>query len=326
MTQLVELQEALPKFAEAGIRLYAISYDEVGALEDFAEHHGITYELLADEGSRLIRELGILNHHVTEEQVPFHGIPFPGTYLIDEEGVVTAKAFNHSLAQRESPEALIDAALGELMLRSGEPTTQHSGDAGISFSMTYHGGAGVVRGGTMRQLVISVDLPDGLHIYDGPVPVGMMATSFTVVGPDGLRSLDVRKPPTETLDLPGVGPLEVWSGQVDFVIPIWATDEIASLLRADNPDSITIELDVSYQACDDQTCRLPQTERLSLDVPVGAYVGPDLPGGIMAGATTTTMDTTKWIGAMVRRGLAATPDPDAAVAYLEQARRDSRPG
>ncbi|MEL6986062.1 MAG: redoxin domain-containing protein, partial [Actinomycetota bacterium] len=118
MTQLVELQAALPKFAEAGIRLYAISYDELGALEEFAAHHGITFDLLSDEGSRVIRDFGILNHHVTEEQVPYHGIPFPGTYLVDEAGVVTAKAFHRSLAQRESAEGLIDAALGEILLRS----------------------------------------------------------------------------------------------------------------------------------------------------------------------------------------------------------------
>ena len=44
MTQLVELQAATQKFADAGIKLYAISYDELGALEDFARHHGITYD------------------------------------------------------------------------------------------------------------------------------------------------------------------------------------------------------------------------------------------------------------------------------------------
>lgn len=153
MTQLVELQAALPKFADADIRLYAISYDELGALEEFAHHHSITYDLLADSGWNLIRQFGILNHHVTEDQVPFHGIPFPGTYLVDEDGVVMAKAFHRSLAQRESAEGLIDAALGEILLGSEEPI-EHTGDSGIRFSLTYHGGGGVLRGGTLRRLVV----------------------------------------------------------------------------------------------------------------------------------------------------------------------------
>jgi peroxiredoxin len=318
MTQLVELQSAQQRFADAGIKLYAISYDELGALQDFAAHHDITFELLADEGSQVIREFGILNHLVPEEQVPYYGIPFPGTYLVDETGVVMAKSFHRSLAQRESAEGLLDAALGEILLGSHEPSVAVTGDAGIDISMTYHGGGGVIRGGTIRRLVIRVELPDGLHIYDDPVPDGMVATAFTLVGPDGLRSLPVEQPPTHPLELPGIGTLQVWSGTVDFVIPVWATDEIASLVRDDRPDQVTIEVDMHYQACDDRACRLPQTRRLTLEVPVGSYVGPALRSGGMPGAETTTMETTKWFGSMVKRGLAATPDPDAAVAYLGQ--------
>lgn len=326
MTQLVELQAALPKFADAGIKLYAISYDELGALEDFARHHGITYDLLADEGSEVIRRFGILNHHVTEEQVPYHGIPFPGTYLVDESGIVTAKAFHRSLAQRESPEGLIDAALGELLLRSEEPTTEQADDSGIGFSLIYHGGEGVIRGGTLRRLVVRLDLPDGLHLYDEPVPAGMVATSFSLAGPHGMRSLPVEKPATTLLELPGVGELRAWSGQVDFVIPVWATDEIASLVRDDRPDDVTIELDVAYQACDDQTCRLPKSTRLSLDVPVAPAVGPSLAVGDFPGAETTSMDTMKWLGAMISRGLESTSDRDAAVAYLRHTMENYRAG
>ena len=320
MTQLVELQNALPMFEDAGIRLYAISYDELGALEDFTENHGITFDLLADEGSKVIREFGILNHHVTEEQVPYHGIPFPGTYLVDEDGVVTAKAFHQAVAQRESPEGLIDAALGRILLRAEDPTTARTDSSGIEFALTYHGGGGVIRGGTMRRLVVHVDLPEGLHIYDDPVPDGMVATTFTLTGPSGLRSLPVEKPPTYPLDLPGVGSLNVWSGRAAFSIPVWATDEVASLVRADNPEQITIEVDVAYQVCDDQACQLPRSERLTVEVPVEPYVGPALAGGGMPGAETTSMDSKKWFGAMLHRGLEATPDQQAAVDYLEQLR------
>lgn len=316
MTQLVELQTAQPHFADADIKVYAISCDEIDALKDFAESHAITFDLLADEGSQVIREFGILNHLVPEEQVPYHGIPFPGTYVVDETGVVIAKSFHRALSQRESPEGLLDAALGEILLRSGEPTVAHAGDAGIHVSMTYHGGGGVIRGGAIRRLVIRVDLPEGLHIYDNPVPDGMVATSFTLVGPQGLRALPVERPPTHPLELPGIGTLNVWSGTVDFAIPVWATAEIASLVRDDNPDTVTVEVEMAYQACDDTACRLPQTQRLTIDVPIAPFVGPALRTGGMPGAETTTMHTTRWFRSMVERGLAATPDPDAAVAYL----------
>lgn len=326
MTQLVELQNAMSMFEEAGIRLYAISYDELGALEDFGQHHGITYNLLSDQGSAVIRDFGILNHRVPVEQVPYYGIPFPGTYLVDEDGVVTAKAFHESLAQRESPEGLIDAALGQILLRPDEPTTDLTDDTGIEFSLTYHGGGGSIRGGAMRNLVIEVNLPEGLHIYDQPVPDGMVATTFTLVGPSGLRSRPVEKPETHPLELPGIGTLQVWSGQVRFVMPVWATDDLASLVREDNAEAATIVVEVAYQACDDSTCRLPRTESLTLTVPIESYVGPALAGGGMPGAETTTMDSKKWFGQMVHRGLEATPDPDAAVAYLQQLREQYEAG
>ena len=314
MSQLVELQEATSRLAEAGIKLYAISYDELGALEDFAAHHGITYDLLSDARSHVIREFGILNHHVTAEQVPFHGIPFPGTYLVDAKGNVAAKSFNAGLTQRIGADGLIDAALGEILLRPEEPSAGLTGDAGIEFSMAYHGGGGVIRSGALRTLVIRVDLPDGLHIYDQPVPDGMVATTFTLVAPEGMRHLPVEAPPTEPLELPGVGELRVWSGRVDFSMPVWATDEITSLVRDDAPEQVTIEVEVAYQACDDQACRLPRRERLALEVLVRRHVGPAL--DTMPGAEATGMDTNKWLGAMVARGLDAADDRDAAVAYL----------
>jgi peroxiredoxin len=312
MSQLVELQEAMPRLAEAGIKLYAISYDDLGALEDFAANHGITFDLLSDAGSTVIKQFGILNHHVTDDQVPFHGIPFPGTYLVDQDGTVMAKSFHASLTQRVGADGLIDAALGEILLRPDEPSAGQTDDSGIEFSVVYHGGP--IRHGALRPLVIRVDLPDGLHIYGEPVPAGMVATSFTLVEPGGLRHHPVEAPPTAPLDLPGVGELQVWSGRVDFVMPIWATDDVTSLVREGGPDQITIEIDVAYQACDDRACRLPRTERLAVDVPVRPHIGPAL--DTMPGTDTTGMDTRKWLGALVERGLNTTTDPDAAAAYL----------
>ncbi|MFT7599161.1 MAG: peroxiredoxin [Acidimicrobiales bacterium] len=318
MTQLVELQEALPKFAEANIKVYAISYDEVGAQADFADNHGTTFELLADVGSKVIRQFGILNTSVSEHEVPYYGIPFPGTYLVDESGVVTAKFFHRGLAQRSSAEAVLDAASGTILLQPDDPTVGLSDDSGIEFSLSYHGGGGVIRGGAMRELVVRATLPDGLHLYDDPVPEGMVATAITMAGPNGLRSLPLKKPPTETLNLPGIGELRVWTGQVDFVLPVWATDDIASLLRNDHPDRVTIEVEISYQACTDTDCLLPRTERLTLDVPVGDFTAPTAAGVPMLGSVTTTMDTQKWMQSMVRRSLDAAPDRAAAKAFLTE--------
>jgi peroxiredoxin len=306
MTQLVELQEAMPKFEAAGIKLYAVSYDEADALANFAEHHDITYPLLSDKGSKVIRSVGIQNRFVTKEQIPYYGIPFPGTYLVDEAGIVIEKFFSRSLAARESAESVIDSALGEILLGEEEPTDR-AGNEDIRISATYHGGGGNLKSAVIRQLVVRFELAPGLHIYDAPVPEGMVATRIEVTGPPGLRTNEWIKMPTKPLRLPGIeAELRVWEGRVDFVIPVWADDRIASLVEKSEFDEIEIEVKVDFQACDDQVCRIPQSETLTVKVPIAPYLGHDLPGDLRV-AVMTTMDTRKYMMRMIRRGLLRSP-------------------
>ncbi|MBW1885804.1 MAG: redoxin domain-containing protein [Deltaproteobacteria bacterium] len=306
MTQLVELQEALPKFEAAGLKLYAVSYDDPDALAEFARHHDITYPLLSDKGSKVIRSYGIQNQFVTKEQIPYYGIPFPGSYLVDEAGIVIEKFFSRGLAARESAESVIDSALGEILLGDDEPTDT-GGDEEIRISATYHGGGGNLKSAVIRQLVVRFELAPGLHIYDDPVPPGMVATRIEVSGPPGLNTNDVVKLPTKNLKLPGVDTeLHVWEGRVDFAIPVWADDRIAGLINESEFDEIDIEVKIDYQACDDQACRIPQSETLTVKVPIAPYLGHDLPGDL-SGAVMTTMDTRKYMMRMVRRGLLRSP-------------------
>ena len=67
MTQLGELRDAYSRFQDAGIKLYALSYDEVDALAAFAEAHAIPFPLLSDPDSAVIRSYGILNTDVGEQ-------------------------------------------------------------------------------------------------------------------------------------------------------------------------------------------------------------------------------------------------------------------
>jgi peroxiredoxin len=323
MTQLVELQAALPRFEAAGIKLYAVSYDEPEALAEFARHHQITYPLLSDKGSRVIRRYGIHNHFVSRDQVPYYGIPFPGTYLVDEEGRVSAKFFSRGLAARQSSEAVIDSALGEILLGEDEPSASGGSDD-IKISATYHGGGGNIKSAVLRQLVVRFELAPGLHIYDDPVPAGMVATRIEVNGPAGLQTEAVIKMPTRPLKLDSLDTeLQVWEGQVDFVIPLWADDRIASLMQKLAVDEISIEVNIDYQACDDRSCQIPQRESLTIMVPVAPYVGHAL-AGTLPGAVVSTMDNKKYMMRMVRRSLLR--NPIKGYRYLKKSMRLLRQG
>jgi len=262
------LRDAQEKFRAAGVALYAISYDDQAVLAETSKALGIDYPLLSDIDSAVIRAYGILNTEVGPASGILYGIPFPGTYVTDENGVVVEKFFRDSYKRRESPENLIDAALGRVELEPDDPTAT-GGEPQVRIRASLRGAGGSLKQGAQRKLVVRFELDPGLHIYGEPVPEGMLPTRIEVRGPEGVVVGEPAAPPTQPLRLAGLDvELPVWSGTVDFVFPIYATSELASECHALERTRASLEVAVAYQACDDQTCLLPKTERLVLDVPV----------------------------------------------------------
>ena len=105
MTQLVQLQKTLPELREAGYEVFAISNDTVERLADFAKQHCITFSLLSDGDATVIRAFGIMNTLIRPDEgkhMRWYGIPYPGTYITDEAGIVVDKDFHQHHARRLS--------------------------------------------------------------------------------------------------------------------------------------------------------------------------------------------------------------------------------
>ncbi len=237
-------------------------------LRDFAERQRIPFPLLSDVDSEVIRRYGVLNDQLDESDGMLYGIPYPGVFVTDEHGVVITKIFHDSYKKRDSPELLIDAALGRVQLDAAAPKAT-GGEPSVRITAAVHGGRGTIRQGIRRELVVRFELDDGLHIYGEPVPDGMLATSVEVAGPPGLIVEEPILPPTSALRLDELGvDLQVWSGVVDIRVPFYAVGELASEVRPLDAETASIEVTVRYQACDDRTCLLPKTERLSLELPL----------------------------------------------------------
>ena len=108
--------------ASRGVALFAISYDAIAVLRAFATEHGIAFPLLSDEGSHVIRRLGLLNERVQEDHAvygippnPRHvGVPYPGVFVLDERGVVVGKRFHDSYRERDTGSGLIAQTLTTL--------------------------------------------------------------------------------------------------------------------------------------------------------------------------------------------------------------------
>ena len=155
-------------------------------LAEYAEKQGIPLPLLSDLESEAIRRYGILNTQIEPEDGFFYGIPYPGVFVTDGDGVVVAKFFHDTYKKRDSAEVIIDAALGRVQVAEDAPRAAAAPEEGIKVSAAIQGGSGSLRQGIVRHVVVRFELPEGLHIYGEPVPDGMVATTVSVNGPPGL--------------------------------------------------------------------------------------------------------------------------------------------
>ena len=287
------------------MKLYAVSYDDQPALREFAEKQDIPYPLLSDLGSRVIRDYGILNDQIGSDDAFLQGIPYPGAFVCDADGVVIAKSFHDTYKKRDSPETLLDAARGRVELSKDAPSAVCEGPE-VRITAAIHGGKGTIRQGIVRKLVVRFELSEGLHLYGEPVPEGMIPTKVTPRGPDGLVFGEPELPDTTSLTLPGIdAALHVWSGSFDITIPFYPDARLASETRPLDRDAIEIAVDVRYQACDDEACLLPRNETLSLtaaldviDVP---KLGMHLGHGQREGAYDAMPHMRRMMGRAIRR-------------------------
>jgi hypothetical protein len=155
---------------------------------------------------------------------------------------------------------------------------------------------------------VRFELRDGLHIYGEPVPEGMVATTVSVDGPDGLVVEDPILPPTEPLRVEAIDvELQVWSGTVDIVVPVYALSKLASELRPLDEAETTVDVTVRYQACDDRACLAPRTETLTLRVPIEPIDVPRLPLFRGKGQRVTTMNSARHMRRLVARKVRSSP-------------------
>ena len=67
----------------------------------------IAFPLLSDPGSETIEAYHIRN---TAARGKAEGVPYPGTFILDQEGVIRAKLFLEGYRDRATAEAIVQAA------------------------------------------------------------------------------------------------------------------------------------------------------------------------------------------------------------------------
>src|SRR5262245_60260596 len=109
--QLVELQKYWQQFKKEGWGVVTITYDSTDILSDFGTRQGITFPMLSDPDSKIIKDFGILSTAFPKEDM-HHGVPNPGTYMVNADGIVQSKYFLQYDHERYSAPTILSREFG----------------------------------------------------------------------------------------------------------------------------------------------------------------------------------------------------------------------
>lgn len=260
-TQLVELESRASELTKRGIGMAVITYDTPAILADFSRRRGITFPLLSDEGSSTIKAYGLLNTTVDATSTNY-GIPFPGTFMVDPGGVVTARFFEQAYQERNT--------VASMLVKLGDPS--HTTDAQRlttdHLEVTTYVSDPVVAPGTLFSIVADVSPRPGIHVYaPGAHPYKVVA--FRLNPQPFLQLRPQRYPASEIYVFKPLDErVEVFQKPFRLIQEVAFETSPEARKALASAETVTITGMLEYQACDDMVCFLsklvPVTYRVKL--------------------------------------------------------------
>ena len=274
MTQLVQLQGIKDELEEAGYSVFAISNDPVEILQDFAAKHDITFPILSDSDSAVIKAFGIMNQLIRPDEgqsMRWYGIAYPGTYYVDANMRVTDKDFHQHHARRASGSSVLARALGR-------ETEIHSEAESVDVSERINVTVGLsepkLQLEVISQLLVDIEIPEGMHAYASGAPEQLSCLTVEVEG-DGIRIGDVSWPASEPMNTLGIEEeVPVYTGRIRVSVPITVTSDVIRLGH-EIPDSLQVSVALSFQICDEYECFLPESIEATLNCALARLVEPE---------------------------------------------------
>jgi hypothetical protein len=249
----VELERNQESMKARGWNVAAISYDSVAVLANFASRRKITFPLLSDPDSKVIREWGLLNESVPKG--PFYGIPYPGTFMIERGGKITGRYFEENYAERSTTKDVLIRQFGPGSEAAfGNPHTVHETKhlrVSASASDT------LIRAGQRIALVLDVELKPNMHVY-APEVKGYIPVAWALDSTAG-RSVDAAWPQSKVLLLPALNEkVPVYENRFRVTRDFTFANEKSLKPLINEKGEFQVKGTFRYQACDDKVCYVPQ--------------------------------------------------------------------
>ena len=111
IAQLERLVTVQAQFAALGFNVAAMTYDPVATLLEAQEEYGATFPLLYDADNTHVKAMGILNTQYAPGERAY-GIPYPGIFVLDAQGVIRAKLAEEDYKMRPELSLVLEAIAG----------------------------------------------------------------------------------------------------------------------------------------------------------------------------------------------------------------------
>ncbi len=245
----------MSRIRKHGVGLAAISYDSVAVLKNFADRQKITYPLLSDPESKIIRAFGILNESVKPGTAQY-GIPYPGTFLVDTKGKVLSKYFEEDFRERVSASDILAGRFGEPADASRRTVEAKH------VRLTTAASTSVAYPGHRILLSLELDLGPGMHVY-APGVTGYIPIDWTLEQTGAAKTLPFQYPPAQKVHLKAINETAlVYRGRVRITREITFGAENAVKPLVSPSGELVLRGSSRYQACDDRECYVPETAPL----------------------------------------------------------------
>ena len=268
---------------DRGLGIAVISYDSREILEAFTREHGITFPMLSDKGSETITRYGILNTVVDEAlganrddpavkadvqkyisvnnpQPMMRGMAFPGTFIVDRQGRVTARFFEDFYIERNTVSGILKRVGGRNALVAGTKIST------AQLDLTTYPSDAAVAAGNRFALVLELTPRRGTHVY-APGASGYKVIAMTIAPQPFVRALPLTYPASEIYFFKPLNErVPVYQKPFRLVQDVVLEGQPAAQQAFRGKDSLTITGALDYQACDDRECFNPVSVPLTWTV------------------------------------------------------------
>ena len=285
----MELQDRLEELRRQGLGVAAISYDSEAVLADFAKRRAIGFPLLSDDNSAVITDFGILNTVAAEAQGPnaenpdvvadvrqyvsvfgassnIVGTPFPGTFMLDAEGKVTARFFEEFYRERNTTaNVMLKLGAGLSPIAAIEGETAH-------LKLTAYPSNTSITVGTRFSFALEVEPNPDIHVYaPGADAFGYRVIALNLNPVEHVRFEPVLFPESEIYHFEPLDErVPVYQEPFKLLQEAVVSGEPGVEDAFKELDGLTFSGTLDYQACDDAICfdpvSLPVSFTLDVDL------------------------------------------------------------